>query len=55
MAYANAAEVECGFRTLSEDEKEKAGSLLEEASVIIDAYDQDSDATVKKAVAFRGG
>ena len=40
MLYATAEDVAAGFRNLSDDEKDRCVSLLEEAAVIIDANKQ---------------
>lgn len=41
MTYATAEEVASGFRELTDAEKTRCRSLLEEAAVIIDAYAAD--------------
>ena len=38
MAYASIEQLEEGFRPLKDEEKDRAKALLEEAKVIIDAY-----------------
>lgn len=50
MAYATAADVAAGFRTLDSDETTKCNALLEEAATIIDAYAQSAANDVKKLV-----
>ena len=53
MLYATAEDVAAGFRNLSDDEKDRCVSLLEEAAVIIDAYSAGSNADHKKRVSCR--
>ena len=53
MGYTTAEKVEAGFRQLTEDEKSKCTSLIEEASVIIDAYNKDADENSKDVAACR--
>lgn len=53
MAYATAAEVEAGFRTLEIDEIEKCTALLDEAAVIIDVYNKDASDDAKRVVSCR--
>ena len=53
MLYATAEDVAAGFRSLSDDEKDRCVSLLEEAAVIIDAYSAGADADHKKLVSCR--
>lgn len=53
MAYATVAEVEAGFRPLDSDEQALASSLLEEAAVIIDNFNETIDVSVKKLVSCR--
>ena len=53
MLYATAEDVAAGFRNLSDDEKDRCVSLLEEAAVIIDAYSAGADADRKKLVSGR--
>lgn len=53
MAYATVAEVEAGFRTLTTDERNVCTQLLEEAAVIIDAYNEDADESAKDVVSCR--
>lgn len=52
-AYATVEDVERGFRTLSETEKEAAANALEEASILIDAVAKNAAAEVKKVVSCR--
>lgn len=53
MTYATVDEVENGFRALKEDELFKCVSLLEEAAVIIDAYNSSASEDVKRVVTCR--
>ena len=53
MLYATAEDVAAGFRNLSDDEKDRCVSLLEEAAVIIDAYSAGADGDRKKLVSCR--
>lgn len=47
MAYASLEALEAGFRKLKDDEKKKAEALLEEAKIIIDAYNADAKEEAK--------
>lgn len=51
--YATVEDVEKGFRELSESEESKCEALLEEAAVIIDAYNVNASAEAKKVVSCR--
>lgn len=53
MLYATAEDIAAGFRNLSDDEKDRCVSLLEEAAVIIDTYSAKADADHKKLVSCR--
>lgn len=53
MPYATVDDVAAGFRTLTDDEKTLAAEMLEEAAVIIDAYNEDADADAKRLVSCR--
>lgn len=53
MAYATVAEVEAGFRDLSQDEEAICTALLDEAAIIIDSYNADATAANKKLVSCR--
>ena len=53
MAYAEITDVEAGFRTLPEDERERCSALLKEAAVIIDSYNPDAGQEAKKLVSCR--
>ena len=37
MGYAVVEEVQAGFRTLTDEERERCAALLEEAALVIDA------------------
>lgn len=51
--YAEIADVEAGFRPLSEDEQARCAALLDEAGVIIDAYNSEAGADAKRLVSCR--
>lgn len=53
MAYAEISEVEAGFRTLTDTEREQCGALLSEAAIIIDAYNKNAGAEAKRLVSCR--
>ena len=53
MGYALVEEVEVGFRTLTQEERERTAALLEEAALVIDAYGKDADPDVKRLVSCR--
>ena len=54
MAYATVKDVEDRItRTLSTDEESVVGKLLDDAAVIIDAYNADASADTKKVVSCR--
>lgn len=53
MAYATVSSVEAGFHSLSTAEAAKCSALLDEAAVIIDAYNDSASADVKKVVSCR--
>ena len=53
MRYAETADVAAGFRELSAEEQERCGALLDEAGLIIDAYNADADAECKRLVSCR--
>lgn len=53
MKYAEAADVEAGFRPLSAEERERCEALLEEAALIIDACGAQAQAEAKKLVSCR--
>lgn len=53
MTYATVDEVQAGFRALSDAERATVETLLEEAAVIIDAYNEDAELERKKVVSCR--
>ena len=53
MVYATVEEVEAGFRTLSDDEEMLCSTLLAEAGIVIDAYNQDAPFECKQLVSCR--
>ena len=53
MAYATVSEVEAGFRPLDTDEQALCSQLLDEAAIIIDAYNADADVAIKELVSCR--
>lgn len=53
MAYATIEQVESGFRDLTGDEKKRCKALLDEASIIIDAYNCDASENAKQVVSCR--
>lgn len=53
MAYATVSEVEAGFRPLDTDEQALCSQLLDEAAIIIDAYNADADVAIKDLVSCR--
>lgn len=52
-AYATVADVEAGFRDLSEAEEATCSALLDEAGIIIDVYNVNADVDVKKLVSCK--
>lgn len=50
MAYATVDDVQAGFRDLTDTEKTRCEALIEEAAIIIDAYNADASDDVKKVV-----
>ena len=52
-SYAEIADVEAGFRDLSEDEEARCTQLLAEAAIMIDAIAKDAAEDVKKLVSCR--
>lgn len=52
-AYAEVQDVEGGFRALTGDEETRCAALLDEAAVIIDAYNPDAGADAKRLVSCR--
>lgn len=53
MIYASVELVEAGFRTLTDEERSVCEALLEEAGVIIDAYNADASSDAKTVVSCR--
>lgn len=53
MAYATYEQVQAGFRTLTTDEISVCNALLDEAAVVIDAYNSEAAADVKMVVSCR--
>lgn len=53
VIYATSDDVENGFRTLTTEERTRAEALLEDAAVIIDAYNQEAGADAKRLVSCR--
>lgn len=53
MKYAEVFEVEAGFRTLDSEEKSRCDALLEEAAIVIDAFNSEAGADRKKLVSCR--
>lgn len=53
MTYATYEDVAAGFRTLTADEQTICAALLEEAAVIIDAYNNDPNGEAAKVVSCR--
>lgn len=52
-AYATAYDVEEGFRALTSEEQTRAEALLQEAAIIINAYNQSASTDVKRLVSCR--
>ena len=53
MAYATVSSVEAGFHSLSTAEAAKCDALLDEAAVIIDAYNASASIEIKEVVSCR--
>ena len=53
MIYASVELVQAGFRTLTDEERSVCEALLEEAGVIIDAYNADAPDDAKAVVSCR--
>ena len=51
--YATVDDVQAGFRTLTADERAKCTALLDEAAVIIDAYNSKASDVAKNVVSCR--
>lgn len=53
MEYATVDDVQAGFRELSEDEEGRCAALLQEAAIIIDAYNIRANEDAKRLVSCR--
>ncbi len=53
MKYAEATDVEAGFRPLDKDERVRCDRLLEEAAIVIDVFNADASKDCKKLVSCR--
>lgn len=53
LSYATVEDVQAGFRTLSDTEKEKVSRLIEEAAEIIDTAAPNADESKKAIVSCR--
>ena len=53
MAYATNENVAAGFRTLTTEEQAQSTALLDEAAIIIDAYNAAATTDAKKVVSCR--
>lgn len=53
LTYATAYDVEEGFRALTSEEQTRAEALLQEAAIIINAYNQSASTDVKRLVSCR--
>ena len=53
MKYANVSEVEAGFRLLDAEKKSRCEAMLEEAALVIDAYNSLAPVEHKTLVACR--
>ena len=53
MAYATYEQVQAGYRTLTTDEISVCNALLDEAAVMIDAYNANAPADAKQVVSCR--
>ena len=53
LTYATAYDVEEGFRALTPEEQTRAEALLQEAAIIINAYNQSASTDVKRLVSCR--
>lgn len=53
MAYATVEQVAAGFRPLTNEEQSVCEALLDEAAVIIDAYNSQASAEAKQVVSCR--
>lgn len=53
MKYAYPTDVEAGFRPLDADEQQRCDALLDEAAIVIDAYNAQAEADRKMLVSCR--
>lgn len=53
MRYAETEDVEAAFRELTGDERTRCTGLLEEAALIVDAYNREASEETKKLVCCR--
>ena len=53
MRYATVQDVEAGFRPLSDDEKPLCDELLDEAGIVIDAYNRAASEERKRLVVWQ--
>lgn len=53
MAYATVGDVEKGFRSLSETERQNCADMLDECAILIDTYNSDATNDVKRLVSCR--
>ena len=53
MTYAEVFDVEAGFRTLTENERDRCAALLGEAAILIDAYNPDAGDNARRLVSCR--
>lgn len=53
MRYATVEDVETGFRTLEDSEKTLCNALLDEAGIVIDAYNKEAEEERKRLVSCR--
>ncbi len=53
MKYAEVSDVEAGYRKLDAEESERCDALLEEAAVVVDAFNAEADDDRKKLVSCR--
>lgn len=53
MSYASIDDLTKGFRPLNDNEQDQAKALLEEAAIVIDAYNKNADEQAKMVVSCR--
>lgn len=53
MRYATVEDVEAGFRPLEDSEKTLCNALLDEAGIVIDAYNKEAEEERKRLVSCR--